>query len=222
MKFELKQLNNNIFALSFDDAYDLSMHFLRWSEYTEWPDPKIKGQIFTILDFIESYSRKNDNIFSYANDWAGFNIPSRRFDEYPFGHIKDRNKYDDFMEQVVTFIKGTIGNEPFYLIGYVTGEDDVIDHEIAHAIYDRMKKYKAEMQEHIESLSDKHRDAIKDCIEKMGYAEEVLEDELQAYLSTGLSEELQKLFKNKRIPKNLVQPFVETFEMYKGILMNGE
>ncbi len=218
MKFELKQLNNNIFVLSVDDTFTLAMTFLRWSEYTEWPDPKIKGQCFSILEFIESYSRANDGVFSYPTDWVGFNIPSKRFSEYPFGYIKDKNKYDEFMESVVTFIKTNIGKAPFYLIGHMTGSTDVVDHEIAHAMYDRMSKYKAEMKKLTIAMPDKRRDEILNCIAVMGYSEEVLEDELQAYLSTGLSEELQEL----GLKKKMLTEFVDVFEKYKGILMNGE
>lgn len=219
MRFELKQLNNHIFVLSFDDEFTMSMCFLRWSEYTECSDPKINGKIFTILDFVESYTRDRGT-FSYTSDWSGFNIPSRRFEQYPFGYIKDRNKYDDFMESVVTFIKSAIGSqEPFYLIGHLTGATSVVDHETAHAMYDRMPAYKQEIQELILTVfSDKKSDEILSCIAEMGYSKEVLEDEMQAYLSTGLSEELEKL----GLKKKKLQQFVDVFEKYKGILINGD
>ena len=220
MKFELKQLNNNIFALTFDNSYDLAMHFLRWTEFTECSDPKINRKHFKIIDFIDVYSRKHDNKFTYPDDWAAFNVSSRVFNfEYTFKDIPDLNQYDVFMKRIVNLVDAQTDGKPFYLIGHVTGKKDDVDHELAHAMYDMMPQYKRDMQELMQiHLSNKKRQNLLKCICDMEYSYDVAEDEAQAYLSTGIHDEMKKL----RIKKIILREFEYVFEYHKGILLNGE
>jgi len=222
MKFELKQLSEDIFSLTFDNSYDLAMHFLRWSEFTESIDPEIKSRPFVVLDFIESYAKEHDNIFTYPEDWVGFNIPSSIFDVFMESGVPDHNKYDAFMFRVVLCIKQSIENRPFYLIGCVTGSESTIDHEIAHAMYDRASQYKEEVDKLIKVIKPEHKEALNKTIQEMGYSQDVVDDELQAYCATGLTEELQKCFRVKRIPKKMMKNFAKVFKKHKDILMSNK
>jgi len=220
MKFELKQLNNNIFVLTFDDQYDLAMHFLRWSEFAESTDDKIRGTHFKILDFIESYAKSHKNSFSYPSDWAGFNLSSRVFSQYPWDAIPDPNQYDAFMKKVVSFIYQVTAGDPFYLIGHVTGQDDIVDHEMAHAMYDRNTEYMKQAGILMNKIPEKNYLDLWNAIVDMGYPESVVRDEMQAYLSTGLIAVLRRAFMTHRIPKKTTKPFEALFKKYKEELLD--
>lgn len=216
MLFELKRLKNDIYILSFDNEYDLGMHFLRMSEWREHPDHA--GKIVPLVDFMEGYARDHENVFSYPNDWAGYNIPGRVAEEYKLTSIPDPNKYDYFMWNLFEFLHHTVGSYDFYVVGHVTGREGVVDHELAHAMYDRLYDYQEEMDELYGGLAESVRDEIVAALQRMGYASDVCADEAQAYLSTGLSDELQKAFKKKKIPKKVCKPFQKVFREYRAEL----
>ena len=182
MKIQLKQFNHNIFVVSFDSAYDLGMHFLRHSEFSE--SPVFRGQNFKIIDFIDDYSRKHNGNFTFCNDWAGFNLPSSVFQDLPFFKIPDFNKYDEFMQGLVNFIK-TIAPDKFYLIGHVINRSAVIEHEIAHAMFYLMPEYRKSMDDLMDGLSA--YPIVEEALIKMEYHKDTCRDECQAYLSTGVS-----------------------------------
>jgi len=62
----------------------------------------------------------------------------------------------------------------------------------------------------IENLSPNTRDIISRKITGMGYGENVVDDEIQAYLSTGIGDEMKRI---KDIKKAQI-PFVDTFDSY--------
>ena len=66
MKYTLKEIKGGIFLVEFDNQYDLAMTFLRYQEFYE--SPKFKGKRFTIIDFMEWYSKEYDGAFTYTKD----------------------------------------------------------------------------------------------------------------------------------------------------------
>ena len=62
----------------------------------------------------------------------------------------------------------------------------------------------------IQNLPPNTRDAIARKITGMGYGENVVDDEIQAYLSTGVGDEMKRI---KDIKKAQI-PFVDTFDSY--------
>jgi hypothetical protein len=83
---------------------------MRAQEYYESPFKQIKGKEFTIIKFMELYSKRfGENAFTYTTDWAGFNIPSKVLStlygsDYKY-HINDPNEYDEHMEVIFNTIK---------------------------------------------------------------------------------------------------------------------
>ena len=83
--------------------------------------------------------------------------------------------------------------EDCYLIGVRTGDKDakeVIAHETAHALYSLYPTYKKSCDLLFKKVGKrkKYKEKIKRAkaaLIKMGYCEEVLMDEIQAYWSTG-------------------------------------
>ena len=86
---------------------------------------------------------------------------------------------------------------PFYVIGGKKGDMNVIDHEIAHALFYMNDSYKAEMEEMNYDFFKKHRMQYSKMVKKlkkMGYGENVIKDEVQAYMSTSKKSELVEDF----------------------------
>jgi hypothetical protein len=197
-----------------ENRFDLAMTFLRWIEYQENIDERFHKP-FTIVEFMEKYSKEHGDNFTYATDWAGYNVPSRIFKKYKFESIPDFNNYDKHLQEIVTSIYALTGGEEFSLIGHAEGQDSVLEHELCHAFYDRIPEYREEVDAITDDLKEKHREALMGALLKMGYNSNVHMDELQAYLSTGLSPELFSAFQIKRIPKKTTKRYEEVFKKYK-------
>jgi len=125
----------HIYHLQFEDAYDTAMHFLRFQEYYE--SLKYRGQVFTLIDYMEWYSKNyGEGIFSYPDDWTGFNVPGNVLIEVTESEIPDFNKYDIQMRALVETVREEEKGHPFYFIGTTVGDDPgTLDHEISHALY---------------------------------------------------------------------------------------
>ena len=216
MRFSLKQLHDKIFLVTFDDYYDIAIHFLRAQEYYESNSERFKGKQFEILDYIEWYAKGNDYKFSYADDFVGFNVPGEVMDAIyvDYKWADNFNKYDRVMESVVSTIHSIIGNTSnYYLIGAKEGDEDTVDHELAHAFWYVDSEYKELQQKNIDALSDDLITDVKEELRNCKYTEEVLDDEFQAYFSTGLDDPLKKLV--GRSEKKIIKPFVGTFKEFK-------
>jgi hypothetical protein len=186
MKYKLEQYpdEENIYVVTTDNHYDLAMLFMRAQEYYESSFKQIRGKEFTIFKFMELYSKKlGDGAFTYAADWAGFNVPSKvLLKMYGLGYqynIEDYNEYDKHMEDILNKIKGN----NFYLIGAVKKDAHTIEHELCHAKYALDKNYKKRVKDILKRLPDKMRKKIEDYLLSIGYCRKVLEDELQAYIA---------------------------------------
>lgn len=223
MKWKLEKLYPSIYHLSFKSHYDLGMHFVRYQEFYEGPSHR--GQIFSLLDYMEwyatnhstlTYKKKTSKAFTYPGDWDGFNLPSSVFDRLTPSVIPDYNKYDEFMRAIAllcTSLEKKSG--PWYLIG--TSEESnkgCLDHEIAHGLYYTNIHYRDTAQEMVFDLPDNVRGKLRGWLEDEGYCEEVMIDECNAYLSTGLPEDLHK----DAACKKARRPFTREFKKVKKLL----
>lgn len=221
MKYKIKKIKNQIYLISCKDHYDLCMLFLRYQEFYESPNPKFRGKDFSIIDFMEWYSKaKGDGSFTYPTDWAGFNIPSwviERFHDLSSSpSFKDYNKYDAEMFKIYEKIKyktvehGLIvakETKPFYLIGVSSNE--ALDHELAHGLYYTNPEYRSAMNKLVKALPKSLKNKINALLKKLGYTSKVFIDETQAYLATDKSKEPMVAWEKYQ------KPFKEIFEKYK-------
>ena len=225
--WELKEIAPNIFLQTCGNNYDLAMRFLRYQEFYESPNADFRGQAFTLTDFMDWYSKDNDLYFSYPYDWNGFNLPGQVFRELTKKKIPDWNQYDEAMHDVVQSIREKVdGDDPdhFYLIGALIGDEETIDHELAHAFYHIFPKYKREMDEALAGLYHMHKRVLSSTLEGMGYTPKVHNDELQAYFSTGLCEELETaVAKHQMMPdaETLCEPFETIFAKWQNFYIES-
>ena len=187
MDFELDEITDKIYLLRFEHRYDLAMHFLRAQEYYESNNPVFRRHAFTILDYMEWYAKYHNGVFSYPDDWAGFNVPGWVFQQVlDKRRTRDWNKYDDVMRGIVDAISKQYNRDErysFYLIGTACDDPDTFDHELAHAFYATEPKYKTEMDRLLATVPDGRR-KYSERLEDMGYDRSVLDDECQAYFAT--------------------------------------
>lgn len=204
IKIKKTKILSKIFLLEFEDNISLGSTFLRFQEYYE--SPKFKGKIFTYEEFKEWYSKTKNNEFTYYNDWSGFNIPSyilKPFFEEKFNPLSDNEK------QILDLFKEEFEKEKneFYIIGVSEKSKHLLDHEIMHGLYYTNKNYKNKITK---ILSRYDTNGIKDEIRKTGgYAEEVLDDEVHAWM-LDIPQELKC-----EINPELVKEIKKVFDEYK-------
>ena len=204
----LTKIRDGIYHLEFETQQSLTAHFLRYQEYYE--SPEFCGKPFQLMDFIRWYaSQKRDKKFSYFTDWKGFNVPANLILElYP--QITDENDHDEFMYCIAKMVVKDSPNGKAYLIGTtLETETSALDHEISHGLFYVEPEYRRHMGNLVNSIPFPTREKLRKSLIKMGYAEHVVDDEMQAYLATGLSVKMPK------IPKGTDTPFKKVFKEWK-------
>ena len=66
IKYQIKEVKPNIFAVIVKDKYDRAMLFCRAQEYYESPSLKFRGKNFSIWDYMKWYDEHNSWGFSYG------------------------------------------------------------------------------------------------------------------------------------------------------------
>jgi len=217
--FELKQIKDKIYLLSFDSQYELAMHFLRAQEYYECPNPAFRNKRFKLIDYIDWYAKKHGGVFSYTTDWIGFNIPGRVLhNTYNVNDKSDMGPRDFFMAQVLGFLSSVEnGTYNFYLLGAADNNPDTIQHELAHAFWDTNQKYITMQNANLNALKIADPatwQKLRGLIIDMGYNASVASDEMQAYLSTGMYSAWATDFSTTAWNK-FAKPFISTFKDYR-------
>lgn len=205
--YKMNEVKPRIFYLDFKKQYDCNMMFLRYQEYYESPNPKFRGKSFNILDFMEWYSQKyGAGAFTYAVDWAGFNIPGKVVKEVWEKGIFDRTVYDYEMKMVYERCLEKYPDGKFYIIAGV-GRGWAMKHEIAHGFFYTQPKYKKEMTKLVKSLGKRFFKSMCNDLERIGYTPKVYIDECQAYLSTGFPENFNTKYQHHK-------PFEKVYNEY--------
>ena len=180
--YSLKEVYPDIFLFQTESQKDLALSFARCQAFYEWDE--FKGKKFTIKDFFTWYKFNHPNLKPYWEEFYGFNVPSDSiFDCYKVN--EERNIYDDLLLSAVS----KIPNKNFYLIGTVKGDDRALDHELAHAFFWKDEEYRNDMISLVNSIPNKD-ELLRILKEERGYGKDVLFDEAQAFLSTGLITEI--------------------------------
>jgi hypothetical protein len=212
-QIELFEVYPNIFALVIKDDKLRSRVFLRYQEFYESDSDAFRGQGFKWEDYIKFYKEKTKkDYFSYHEDFAGYNVPCDTL-EACMKKIPDLNIYDMIMFSVVDTIHQIVGSNKYYLIGIdqSNGEDpSLIYHEVAHGLWFSDPMYKARMMRVIEKMDPKVKHQMLKKIQSYGYGDNVYDDELQAYMATGLGSEMKWI----RNIKPEMHKFQQVFDKY--------
>lgn len=183
VKYQIKEVKPDIYAVIVKDKYDRAMLFCRAQEYYESPNRKFRGKVFSIWDYMKWYHEQYKSGFSYGRDWSGFNIPLKVIHECYNKLGKHETPYDLEMDRILLKLKSASSNS--YVIGCGVTKGDTFDHEVRHALYYTNKEYKKQMDSLTKGLPKKYYNVFASNLMQMGYAKKVINDEIQAYLQYG-------------------------------------
>jgi hypothetical protein len=192
--FTLSKPAKNVLCFDFKTQYYLTSTFMRIQEYYESPFKSIKDKFFTHEKYVDLYANnQKDKEFSYFTDWNGFNIPgdvALRFMSTFGGSYSTKEKV--LIDYIGEHLEDYAG-EPFYIIGTHGNNASVVEHELCHAYYYLYPPYKGISKRMLVDkniLPAKIKRDFKEVLLKLGYEKKVLDDELNAYLSTSSQKEL--------------------------------
>lgn len=188
------------------------MTFVRLQEFYESPSPKFRGNYFTFEEYVDWYAQtQGEGDFTYLTDWTGFNVPGHivtdfyhRVEEGLEGGESERKRETQLFAALQKYVSvWDEEEEPYYIIGTTHNSPlNTVDHEVRHAIYYLEKGYRKEVTQEIKR---KRLVGLYKALDKMGYTKEVHVDEVQAYVLTGLSEEMRETKEIKDLRKKLKQ-----------------
>ena len=217
VKGKVKEIKPNIYCVMVDDDYDRAMLFCRYQEFYESPYKKFRGKPFTWMEYMRHYKDMwKKKIFTYPEDWSGYNIPSNSLQQSHSIFCKD-TEYDAIMNDIYWYCandsseKNDGRKQDWYLIGASSKDLKTMNHEIAHGLYFTNKEYRVRMLYQLTLIPNKVREKINKKLIKMGYVNDkkILDDESQAFLSTGLYNGLDI----KEIEK-YEKPFIKIFKEF--------
>lgn len=181
-----KTKGHNIYSFKYDKCIWLSWAFIRVQEFYESPDQMIKGFKNTVEQIIERELTEQGK-FTYLEDWGGFNIPGHVWDHFM---QKYKNDLRDMEKDMAEALDKHDLERPFYIIGSsVDGPESTYQHEVRHGLWYLYDDYRRAM---LTVMRDYPTKALRKKLLKMGYCEEVLDDEVQAYVLTGLEEDMKR------------------------------
>ena len=193
MEYKIKEVLPRIFAVEVGDSYNRAMLFLRSQEFYESPFEDFRGHHFDVFDFMVRYREwKGLDYFSYPEDWGGFNVPGELAEVCTkhaiVGYDMLPTKYDRIMHQIIKDVKAQVPDgEKYYLLGVDSFESSrTMQHELAHGLYYVNGAYKQEMAYLVANLPLDIHHAMRMILIDMGYCDDVIADEIQAYMATGL------------------------------------
>jgi len=194
-QIELYHCGDHIWAIRATERTTRALMFMRAQEYYESSFDEIIGKQFKVSRFVDIYKQHyGKQEFTYGSDWAGFNIPSTVLEECMFNVPEDEiNNWDKLMISVINTIKEQESDHNYYLLGVDELDNSLLEHEFAHAMWFTLPEYKAEMSKMNEECDPIVKDMMYKCIPEYGYADHVLPDEMQAYMSTGLGKKMQEM-----------------------------
>jgi len=211
--------------LVFETTYELAATFMRLQEYYESPIDGIKGCSFSIAEFMDAYA-EYEGQFSYTTDWTGFNVPGdvvskwESIMQFEMHHAKVTGAYftgskrPTPKEEILLKYVHEHCTDPFYLIGVSDEFNDVVEHEVCHAMYALNDDYRNAMDQVCESWEG--FDALAQELRETGYCDDVLKDEVQAYMSEDY-DEIHDFFEDYTPPKECADRFREVRNRFTPI-----
>lgn len=206
---ELHIIRDQIIHLEYTTQEELSRALVRFQEHYE--SPEFRGKVFTLGQFKDWYARSRGG-FTYYDDWDGFNFPDyvlRLFIQGLFDPLLGE-------EQEIVNLFGP-RTDKYYIIGTHLGSKDAIDHETAHALFYLSDSYKKAVEKAIAEHDPEFVTALKASLTLMGYCDEVLIDECNAYMaaSPDYVEEKFPHLVDKKFHKKLRRLFDRHFDAFE-------
>ena len=198
MSLKVKKQPFNSVWISAESQEELGNTFMRFQEYYE--SPQFKGQIFTVGQ-VRSWYSSTYGANTYEKDWMGYNFPSTVLKPFRDGLFDPLTNEEQELIKLFQY-----RHDSFYIIGAQT--DDVLRHELSHALYGYSVKYRISIDQLIKKYQKDLKLTIKYILDK-GYDKAVINDELQAYITDNDDEFIQK-----NTPKNIIEQINQLYEYH--------
>jgi len=160
--------------------------------------------------------KRKEKLFTYPEDWSGFNIPSKIIREGLDSFDKDKGPYDKIMSKIYYYcenypLRFEKPRSRWYLIAADNMDSSTMKHEIAHGLYYTNNEYKKEMNALISKMKVNQYNKVKKSLILLGYRDDkkIIDDEIQAYFATGLD----KSFGGNEF-KKLQKDFINVFNRF--------
>jgi hypothetical protein len=170
----LKKQPYNSVWISASSQKELGETFIRFQEHYESTNLDFQGKIFTLGSVKHWYSIEYGADL-YSDTWVGFNFPSCVLIPFKQGLFDPLTEQENELLNLLKY-----RHDNFYIIG--AQNKSTLRHELCHAMYGYSIKYKQEIDKFIEKNSNRFRKVKKYIFDK-GYCKDVINDEIQAYVT---------------------------------------
>ncbi len=169
----------------------MTLSLCRAQEFYEAGQNHIRGRYFSWETFIDAFS-DDDGKISYFSFWSGFNLPGQVYLNFLSTFRGDLSERE---ARVRNAVFGVVDSAtPFYIIGTLEDSSDTLKHELLHALYHVNPEYRILADRLVDSVNADTRRKMENGLRAFGYGDNVLRDEIQAYLGSGTMAELQDRF----------------------------
>lgn len=211
--WNLERVLPQTYHVNLKTCKDLGMFFLRLQDF--YLDDNLDNKFFTIDEFEDYYSKfHGGGEFNYYLDWQGYNMSSCQLIQSLKHYRKKMNNFRGLELESLKMVEfiNSIEKSEWILIGTCgksSEQKTTLNHEIAHSIFHFDKKYRASVKKEIKKVPTKHLSRSLNFLKGLGYEEEIILDELNAYWST------DPTYDELKIPLNNRKNFEEMFLVAK-------
>jgi len=196
--FSINPISKNIIHLIFENEKEMCLAFLRYVEFTDSNDSKYNGKAIAISEFL------NDNN-DYLDSWDGFAVNSQTILDVISLGIPDKRFSDILIENLVKD-----NNDCHFIITNKQSKPETFDHELSHAYFHLNIDYYNKVIDLVDDLPDDIFNMMESILLNMGYNEESIYTEINAYFATGLISAMPE------IDKLILNKFETLFEEFKN------
>ena len=208
--------------------YDISSMFMRLQEFYE-SACGLQNKYFELEELMDAYAtNEHSHNFTYTTDWAGFNVPGNIVDKF-------RKTYNGYMtvkeELLFDLLDGHLAEEDgryknkYYLIGTYAECLEVsyyVYHEMCHALWYMYSDFKTASRKLVRSLPKSDYTILREKLIEDGYHSKVIDDEINAYLSTSSMSDIINMFEqsDRAIPwENIAQMQQNFYEYHDSVTL---
>lgn len=185
-------IKDRIIHIQFKTQKDMTLTMARVQEFYESPHEHIRNRFFSWDTFMDTYMDDYGEI-DYFYMWSGFNIPGKVFKSFFSLFSGSLSKREQNLYETVQHNLG-LSTDDFYIIGSLTNDSATTQHELLHAHYYLNEEYREAAKKLVKSLPLESRLSLESSLIKIGYSNEVLTDEINAYLATENKTSIRQIF----------------------------
>ncbi|MEY4723438.1 MAG: hypothetical protein RLZZ324_951, partial [Candidatus Parcubacteria bacterium] len=173
-----------IYHVTFPTRYLLAATMMRFQEHYE--SPHFRGRVFDNETVMDRYAAERGQM-SYFTDVAGCNLPASILKPFRAGDFDPLSRKE---RKFLRLLKDAPPESYVIATAGIAADPRALTHEIMHALFHAHSDYAADVRR---VLRGKRLPTFRDRLRRIGYHASVMEDEANAYLTTGLTEHMREV-----------------------------